>query len=328
MKKIFAVLLCVCLTVGVAAGCGTERAETETEKAETEKTDEVKVYPEYIDAFVDTADFGEPPEIIYTTPASENGLEGELYKIEGEVTESEVTEGEEGMSIGSFTVKTDVGEVSIVDPSLLLMMLGVEYGGFTEEVLQKYFAVPKVGEKVCVYAEYAGYSDVLQAPACYYGGQDYIEKIAMSMMMDNGYADGLEETEREQTDQSQQSTMTEQEKIENSARQICAENYKSTAISDITVNENLGTDAEGDYILLVDLTWNVKNSKDTTKKMLAMYSEDFAARIGTDLQNVSEITVFWKVPYYSKTDTVVKYTYTRKDNGMYQTDAMISTFLN
>lgn len=86
-------------------------------------------------------------------------------RIEGEVTESEVTEGEEGMSIGSFTVKTDVGEVSIVDPSLLLMMLGVEYGGFTEEVLQKYFAVPKVGEKVCVYAEYAGYSDVLQAPA-------------------------------------------------------------------------------------------------------------------------------------------------------------------
>ena len=205
MKKFLAVLLCGCLMMGVAAGCGTEQAETETEE-----TNEVKVYPEHIDAFVDTANFGEPPEIIYTTPASENGLEGELYKIEGEVTESETTEDEEGVSIGSFTVKTDIGEVSIVDPSLPLMMLGVEYGGFTEEVLQKYFAVPKVGEKVCVYAEYAGYSDVLQAPACYYGGQDYIEKIAMSMMMDNGYADGLEETEREQTDQSQQGTMTEQ----------------------------------------------------------------------------------------------------------------------
>ena len=215
MKKFLAVLLCGCLMMGVAAGCGTEQAETETEE-----TNEVKVYPEHIDAFVDTANFGEPPEIIYTTPASENGLEGELYKIEGEVTESEVTEGEEGMSIGSFTVKTDVGEVSIVDPSLLLMMLGVEYGGFTEEVLQKYFAVPKVGEKVCVYAEYAGYSDVLQAPACYYGGQDYIEKIAMSMMMDNGYADGLEETEREQTDQSQQSTMTEQKTIEKLSEEL------------------------------------------------------------------------------------------------------------
>ena len=182
MKKFFTVLLCVCLTVGVAVGCGTEQAETETEE-----TDEIKVYPEHIDAFVDTANFGEPPEIIYTTPASENGLEGELYKIEGEVTESEVTEGEEGMSIGSFTVKTDVGEVSVIDPSLLLSESGVEYGGFTDEILQKYFAVPKVGEKVCVYAEYAGYSDVLQAPACYYGGQKYVEKVVTSMLMDNGY---------------------------------------------------------------------------------------------------------------------------------------------
>ena len=177
--------------MGVAAGCGTEQAETETEE-----TNEVKVYPEHIDAFVDTANFGEPPEIIYTTPASENGLEGELYKIEGEVTESEVTEGEEGMSIGSFTVKTDVGEVSVIDPSLLLSESGVEYGGFTDEILQKYFAVPKVGEKVCVYAEYAGYSDVLQAPACYYGGQKYIEKVVTSMLMDNGYADDSEDAEK------------------------------------------------------------------------------------------------------------------------------------
>ena len=32
MKKILAVLLCGCLMMGVAAGCGTERAETEAEK--------------------------------------------------------------------------------------------------------------------------------------------------------------------------------------------------------------------------------------------------------------------------------------------------------
>ena len=147
-------------------------------------------------------------------------------------------------------------------------------------------------------------------------------------MMDNGYADGLEETEREQTDQSQQSTMTEQKTIENSARAICAENYKSATVSNILVNENLGTDAENDYIILMELTWNTKNSKDTTKKMLAMYSEDFAARIGKELKNVSEVTILCKVPYYSETDTAVKYTYTRKDNDMYQTDAMISTLLN
>ena len=32
MKKFLAVLLCGCLMMGVAAGCGTEQAETETEK--------------------------------------------------------------------------------------------------------------------------------------------------------------------------------------------------------------------------------------------------------------------------------------------------------
>ena len=47
MKKFLAVLLCGCLMMGVAAGCGTEQAETETEE-----TNEVKVYPEHIDAFV------------------------------------------------------------------------------------------------------------------------------------------------------------------------------------------------------------------------------------------------------------------------------------
>ena len=122
--------------------------------------------------------------------------------------------------------------------------------------------------------------------------------------------------------------MTEQKTIENSARAICVENYKSATISNILVNENLGTDAENDYIILMELTWNTKNSKDTTKKMLAMYSEDFAARIGKELKNVSEVTILCKVPYYSETDTAIKYTYTRKDNDMYQTDAMISTLLN
>jgi hypothetical protein len=216
MKKIFTVLLCVCLTVGVAAGCGTKQAETEAEKTETEKADEVKVYPEHIGDFMDTADFSEPPEIIYTTPASENGLEGELYKIEGEVTESEVTEGEEGISIGSFTVKTDIGEVSVLDSSVLL-------GGFdgfaSDETMQKYFAIPKVGEKVCVYVEYVGYSELLKTPACYYGGQYYVDRV-FGVIVRN-YVEGTQETEKaqEQTAKSQtQSVPTEYKSALNKAK--------------------------------------------------------------------------------------------------------------
>lgn len=326
MKNLFKVLLCACLVLSVSVGCGNAAdAAPEEEKA----VDEVKIYPEYIDAFIDTTDIGEAPEIIYTTPASENGLEGELYRIEGEVTESAAAGGEEGETVGSFTVQTDLGEISIIDPSMMLSEYGAEYGGFADEILQKYFTVPQVGERVCVYVEYLGYSELLHRPACYYGGQDYVEKTIVSMMVDNGYSDEQEEVAEEgQLSAPEPDAAEEQKKIAKTARTICAENYASTSVSNITVNENLGTDTEGDYVLLAELTWDVKNSKDTTKEMLAMYSEDFAARVGEDLKNVSEVTVFWTVPHYSKTDTAVKYTYTRQDDGMYQTDAMVSAFLN
>lgn len=122
--------------------------------------------------------------------------------------------------------------------------------------------------------------------------------------------------------------MTEQEKVESAARDIVRENYVSTTVSSVSVNDDLGTETAGDYILLVDLTWDVKNSAKTTKDMLAMYSSDFAARIGENVPNVSEVCIFWKVPYYSDTETVIKYSYELQDSGMYQTDKMISNLLD
>lgn len=116
--------------------------------------------------------------------------------------------------------------------------------------------------------------------------------------------------------------------IEAVARKICEENYTLTTISSVTVNENYGTDEDGDYVLLVYVTWSQKNPQDLTKTVLSMYSEDYAARVGTDINNVSEFTVFWTVPYYSETDTAVKYSYERRDGGMYQTDSMIANFLD
>lgn len=118
------------------------------------------------------------------------------------------------------------------------------------------------------------------------------------------------------------------QKIRQSLTDIVEENYASTEVSDITINKNLGTDDSGDYIALVTLTWNVKNKPDLTKKMLAMYSEDYAARIGSDIPKVSELCIFWIVPYYSDSDTVAKYAYERRKKGMYETDSMISELLN
>ena len=106
------------------------------------------------------------------------------------------------------------------------------------------------------------------------------------------------------------------------ARTIVWDNYTETDVSNISVNENYGTNADGDYILLVDLKWNVRNSADMTNQMLAMYSEDFAARVGSSLPDVSEFTIFWTVPYYSADTVAVKYSYARQGAGMYQTDRM------
>lgn len=153
----------------------------------------------------------------------------------------------------------------------------------------------------------------------------------VDMVMDDGLKTGKETTAQENPKSSTTSTPTyelsEDAKIRSTAREICIVNYDNTDVSNITVNENLGTDLENDYILLVYLTWNVKNHADTTKQMLSMYSEDFAARVGTELPNVSEISIFWKVPYYSDTENVIKYSYARQGNGMYETDEMISDLL-
>lgn len=115
--------------------------------------------------------------------------------------------------------------------------------------------------------------------------------------------------------------LTETEQIEVDMREIVSDNYMETTVSQITINPNYGTeDDEDDYVALVYLVWDMKNTRKTTQEMLEMYSEDFAARIGTDIPSVSEFAVFWTVPYHDKTQTAMKFTYDRKDEGMYQVD--------
>jgi len=136
---------------------------------------------------------------------------------------------------------------------------------------------------------------------------------------DPATASAPEETPAEEVDPVEQA----KQDIEEDARQIIADHYTQTDIDSITVNEDYGTDADDDYILLVYLTWNVKNSAKMTKKVLAMYSEDFAARVGESMENVQEVALFWTVPYHIEDGTAVKYSYERRGAGMYQTDSMI-----
>lgn len=62
-----------------------------------------------------------------------------------------------------------------------------------------------------------------------------------------------------------------------------------TQIDRITINDDLGTEADGNYIALVYLTWNQKNTGKTSKKMLEMYSSDLAATLVEHNSSVNEI---------------------------------------
>lgn len=97
--------------------------------------------------------------------------------------------------------------------------------------------------------------------------------------------------------------------------------YNSTDITEISVNQNAGTDELDDYVALVYLTWNVQNSPKTSKEMLDMYSSDLAAYLASECPNVSEVAIFWQVPYL--TTNTSKWTYTRNGDNMYLTDNML-----
>lgn len=113
---------------------------------------------------------------------------------------------------------------------------------------------------------------------------------------------------------------TEKE-LQNYAAKIITENYTYTTIDSITINEDLGTEEEGDYVVLARLTWEQKNSGSTSKEVLAMYSSDLAARFGTDQLSVKEIAIFWTVPYLN--DANAKWAYERVDSGMQLSDNML-----
>lgn len=97
--------------------------------------------------------------------------------------------------------------------------------------------------------------------------------------------------------------------------------YSDSSITEITINEDASSDGAGSYIALVHITWNVENSGSTSKDMLDMYSNDLAAVLASNKSNVSELTIFWTVPYLN---AEAKYSFERRDNGMYPTDQLFT----
>lgn len=102
------------------------------------------------------------------------------------------------------------------------------------------------------------------------------------------------------------------------------EKRKTIIIDEVRINPNSGTTDGTDYIVLVDLTWKVKNPVDSTKEMLTMYSNDLAARAADKCENVTELCMFWTVPFYQSSGSNAKFAYERRHGKMYSTDTVFS----
>lgn len=117
-----------------------------------------------------------------------------------------------------------------------------------------------------------------------------------------------------------------EKEIQDYAANLITENYTFTDIHEISINENAGTEEAGDYIILARLIWNQENSGSTSKKVLEMYSSDFAARVGNDQPSVNQVAIFWTVPYLG--DANAKWAYDRKGEGMFLSDNMMDAAFN
>lgn len=133
------------------------------------------VYPTGAAGYITDIDsIEEPPESLFSTPAEENGCGDTMYKFYGQVTDVE-TGNSQNQSCDTFIVKTDKGEVGIVST---LNLLSEQAPEINPEKAASMFALPQEGEMVCVYAMYAGFSEILQKPAAIYGGTDLIVAAA------------------------------------------------------------------------------------------------------------------------------------------------------
>ena len=120
--------------------------------------------------------------------------------------------------------------------------------------------------------------------------------------------------------------ISEYDKVKTQIKSYINANYTNTILDDLTANDDLGTDADGDYVVLVNLTWNQKNTGKTSQEMLDMYSSDMAARIYQDMPEVQELCIFWTVPYLN--DGTAKISFERKDNGMAYMDKVFDNNFN
>jgi len=135
-------------------------------------------------------------------------------------------------------------------------------------------------------------------------------------------------TKSDQSELNDSSSENETSYIRNKIEGLVNEHLKNVSIEDVEVNQDLGNDKKDQYIALVHLSFDLKNSSATTKKMIELYSEDLAARLAEEDRSISELSVFWKAPYIDEDETLAKFSYKRSGEKMVTSERNYSQLLN
>ncbi|MGG4090057.1 hypothetical protein [Bacillus licheniformis] len=135
-------------------------------------------------------------------------------------------------------------------------------------------------------------------------------------------------TKSDQSELNDSSSENETSDIRNKIEDLVNEHLKDVSIEDVEVNQDLGNDKKDQYISLVHLSFDLKNSSATTKKMIELYSEDLAARLAEEDRSISELSVFWKAPYIDEDETLAKFSYKKSGEKMVTSERNYSQLLN
>ena len=144
---------------------------------------------------------------------------------------------------------------------------------------------------------------------------------------DTAEKSSTEPKQEEQKSNTKQTSNDPKDVIKNNAESI-VKDLTSVSVKKIVVNENMGTDNPDDYILLVYLSFDAKNSKSTTKEMIEMYNNEIGAKIGKSEKNVQELTIFWEVPHQQKDTNLAKASLERSGDQMQFKEKWIAPALN
>ncbi|MER3112204.1 hypothetical protein [Bacillus altitudinis] len=157
----------------------------------------------------------------------------------------------------------------------------------------------------------------------------YFEDDQLSFKIENGLLTKHNETDSEETYESEAAEEEDElESLKSDAEyeieSIIEDNYTTASIEKIEINEDMGAGEPNKLIALVHLSFDAKNSAQTSYNMTEMFSEDLAAKIGSENDTVNQIAVFWKVPYIDEDETLAKFSYERSGEHMIITDKVSS----